>query len=153
MESSEPVPEGSSSDSYTSLSNGSMKNLTETLVEATSRVLRRRFRVLLLIRDAYTHMLENANVLGAVWDDLRATLRLLVAWVDRSYHEISWGSVAILVAALVYFVTPVDVIPDALGAIGFVDDVAVITTAVETVRGELDRFRAWEKTKTNLLAS
>lgn len=121
--------------------------LAETLSDATRRVLRRRFRVVLLIRDAYEHMTSNENALGAVWDDLQTVLRLLVAWTRRSYRQISWASVALLVAALVYFVTPLDVIPDTLGAIGLTDDVAVIQTAVEAVRDELDRFREWEQTR------
>lgn len=121
--------------------------LTETLLEAARRVLRRRFRVVLLIRDAYAHLEANASALTVVWDDLQAALRLLLAWVQRSYRKVSGASILVLVAALIYFVTPVDVIPDTLGAIGFVDDIAVIETAVETVRTELDRFREWEDTK------
>ena len=122
----------------------SKEELSETLLEAARRVLRRRFRVVLLIRDAYDHLETNAGVLGAVWDDLRAALRLLVAWAQRSYRQVSPGALVLLVAALIYFVTPVDVIPDTLGALGFIDDIAVIETAVDTLRSELDRFRDWE---------
>lgn len=121
--------------------------LADTVMEAARRVLRRRFRMVLLIRDAYSHLTANAGALSAVWDDIRTALRLLVAWTRRSYRQVSGASLLILVAALVYFVTPLDVIPDTLGAIGFVDDIAVIQSAVETVRTELDRFRAWEKTE------
>ena len=125
--------------------------LTETLTEATRRVLRRRFRVALLIRDAYAHLEANAGALTAVWEDLKAALRLLIAWVQRSYRQVSGASIVLLMAALVYLVTPVDIIPDTLGALGFVDDVAVIETAVQAVRTELDRFRDWEDT--NVLSS
>ena len=114
------------------------------MLEAARRVLRRRFRVVLLIRDAYAHLDANADALGAVWNDVKASLRLLVAWTRRSYRQVSGGALVLLVAALLYFVTPVDVIPDTLGVIGFVDDVAVIQTAVDTVRDELDHFREWE---------
>lgn len=119
--------------------------MASTLIEAAHRVLRRRFRVVLLIRDAYAHLEANADALGAVWADLQAALRLLVAWTRRSYRKVSAASLVLLVAALLYFVTPVDVIPDALGVLGFVDDLAVIQTAVETVRDELEQFREWEK--------
>lgn len=125
-----PIPRGS--------------ELARALVEATRRVLRRRFRIVRLLRDAYAQMVSNASILDAVWDDLKTSLRLLVAWMQRSYRHVSAASVALLVATLIYFVAPLDVIPDTLGAIGFVDDVAVIQTAVETVRDELERFRAWE---------
>jgi Uncharacterized conserved protein len=118
--------------------------MANTLVEAARQVLRRRFRVVLLIRDAYAHLEANADALAAVWSDLRAALRLLVAWTRRSYREVSTASLVLLVAALLYFITPIDVIPDTLGALGFVDDLAVVRTAVETVRGELDQFRDWE---------
>lgn len=126
----------------------SSSEIAETLTEAAQRVLRRRFRVVLLIRDAYTHLDANADALAAVWDDLRTALRLLVAWVQRSYRQVSSGSLVLLVAALLYFVTPVDIIPDTLGALGFVDDIAVVETAVEAVRSELNRFRAWEDANT-----
>lgn len=153
MEPNEPPHQGSTSEPDSArTSNVAAPNLSGTIVEATRRVLRRRFRVLLLVRDAYEHMIAHENVLDAVWDDLRTILRLLVAWVDRSYQKIPWASIGILVAALVYFVTPVDVVPDALGALGFVDDVAVISTAVETVRNELERFRHWEKTTPKALS-
>ena len=119
--------------------------MASTLIEAARRVLRRRFRVVLLIRDAYAHLEANADALTAVWADLQAALRLLLAWTRRSYRKVSAASLVLLVAALLYFVTPVDVIPDALGVLGFVDDLAVIQTAVETVREELEQFREWEK--------
>jgi len=57
---------------------------------------------------------------------------------------VSGASIALLAAALIYFATPIDVVPDTLGAVGFVDDVAVVQTAIEAVRSELDRFREWE---------
>ena len=119
--------------------------VANALIDAARRVLRRRFRVVLLLRDAYARLEANTSTLGAVWEDLRAALRLLVAWTRRSYRQVSAASLVLLVAALLYFVTPIDVIPDPLGALGFADDIAVIQAAVEAVRDELDRFRAWEK--------
>ena len=43
----------------------------------------------------------------------------------------------ILFAALGYFVLPADAIPDVLFAVGFTDDVAVLTAAVAAVRAHL----------------
>jgi len=114
------------------------------LSKAASRVLQRRFRVVLLVRRAYERMTAHSSVLSAVWQDLRTMMRLLLRWVDRSYRQVSWTPLLLIVGALFYFVTPLDLIPDALGAIGFVDDVTVITTVVQRLRGELERFRAWE---------
>lgn len=145
MESENPITESSAVDAVDRLGTSvSGRELADVLFEAARRVLRSRFRIVLLIRNAYEHMTTHSSPLEAVWTDLKTALRLLIAWTRRSYRQVSAGALVILVASLVYFVTPLDVIPDTLGAIGFVDDVAVIGTAVETVREELDQFRAWE---------
>lgn len=43
----------------------------------------------------------------------------------------------ILLAALGYFILPLDAIPDILTVIGFTDDLAVLTTAIAMVRGHM----------------
>jgi uncharacterized membrane protein YkvA (DUF1232 family) len=42
-----------------------------------------------------------------------------------------------LLAALAYFVLPLDVIPDFLVGVGFTDDVAVLTAAITAIRGHI----------------
>lgn len=42
-----------------------------------------------------------------------------------------------LMAALAYFVLPLDVIPDFLVGFGFTDDVAVLTAAIAAIRGHI----------------
>lgn len=121
--------------------------IVDTLKEAAARVLQRRFRLVLLLRHAYERMTAHSSVLSAVWTDLQTMMRLLVRWADRSYRRVGWSPLVLMVGALLYFVVPADVVPDALGALGFVDDVTVITTVVRRVRDELDRFREWEKTR------
>jgi uncharacterized membrane protein YkvA (DUF1232 family) len=120
------------------------EELVDVLTTAAATVLQRRFRVLMLIRNAYERMTAHSDVLSAVWTDLRTMMRLVLRWVDRSYRQVSWTPLALIVGALLYFVTPVDLIPDTLGALGFVDDVTVISTVVQRIRHELDRFRNWE---------
>lgn len=120
-------------------------DVIEVLKTAAAHVLQRRFRVVMLVRNAYDRMTSHSDVLSAVWTDLRTMMRLLLRWVDRSYRRVSWTPLILIVGALLYFVLPVDLIPDALGALGFVDDVSVITMVVRRVRDELERFRNWER--------
>jgi uncharacterized membrane protein YkvA (DUF1232 family) len=44
---------------------------------------------------------------------------------------------ATLVAAIAYFILPVDAIPDVLPVIGFTDDAAVLATAIKLVAGHI----------------
>lgn len=114
-------------------------------MDSARRVLKRRFRVLLLVRNAYTRMSRHASAVKSVKEDLGLLLRLMKAWALRTYQRVPWGPLLLIAGAVVYFVAPVDLIPDALIGIGFVDDVAVISAVVKAVRDELDQFRRWEK--------
>ena len=56
----------------------------------------------------------------------------------------------ILLAALAYFVMPVDAVPDFIPLLGFTDDAAVIAAAISAVRGAIqDEHR--EAARSNLL--
>lgn len=50
----------------------------------------------------------------------------------------------ILLAALAYFVLPLDFLPDMLAAIGFSDDIAVLTAAFAAISGQI-KERHYEK--------
>ena len=55
-----------------------------------------------------------------------------------------------LLAALVYFITPTDLVPDFIGGLGFTDDAAVLATVIGLVGGHIkDAHR--EKARNALL--
>ena len=49
-----------------------------------------------------------------------------------------------IVAWLIYFVMPVDAIPDFILALGLVDDAALLGWVLSSVRTDLERFVEWE---------
>ena len=62
-----------------------------------------------------------------------------------SYRDISWRSLLILVAAVVYFVMPVDLVPDFILGLGLLDDAAILAWTLRTLNQDLERFLAWER--------
>ncbi len=54
-----------------------------------------------------------------------------------------------MVAGLLYFVSPLDAIPDWLLGVGFLDDIAVLGWVLKAVGDELNRFKDWRKSGTN----
>ena len=81
--------------------------------------------------------------LGVVKGELRVLLALCMAWWRGEYRGISSQALLCVVAALLYFVSPIDAIPDALLGLGFIDDIAVLGWLLRTWNVELDEFRAW----------
>lgn len=50
---------------------------------------------------------------------------------------VSWHRKAIVVAALVYFISPIDAIPDITPLVGYLDDLGVITALLKFLGSEL----------------
>ena len=84
---------------------------------------------------------------GETWAYLQAMIRLIRAYATGEYRDITWQSLVIVVLAIVYFVSPIDAIPDWIPFVGFLDDALVISWAVKQVKDELDAFMAWEVSK------
>ena len=59
----------------------------------------------------------------------------LVNYMRDSY--VSWHRKAIVVAALIYFISPIDTIPDIAPLIGYLDDLGVITALLKFLGSEL----------------
>lgn len=80
-------------------------------------------------------------------DQLREDVKLLqslcLAWWRGEYRAISPKALVTIVAGLLYFVSPIDAIPDWLLGVGFLDDIAVLGWVLKTVADELARFKAW----------
>jgi uncharacterized membrane protein YkvA (DUF1232 family) len=79
---------------------------------------------------------------------LRAKLRLLWMvlrdYANGTYRQVPWKAVAAIVAAVVYVVSPFDLIPDFLVPLGFTDDVVALALTWGLVKRELRDYCAWK---------
>ncbi|MCA1843338.1 MAG: DUF1232 domain-containing protein [Actinobacteria bacterium] len=82
--------------------------------------------------------------LGRLLSDFKALGRLIRAYVEGDYRKIPLDSLILVVAAVVYVVTPVDAIPDFIPGVGYLDDAVVVGFVVKFLRDELAAFKAWE---------
>ena len=82
-----------------------------------------------------------SSPLNSVIDDLKTMFELLRA-VARGDYRIRKETLILIAGAVLYFVIPIDVIPDFIPVAGFLDDAAVIAWVVKTCKTEIDLFRA-----------
>jgi Uncharacterized conserved protein len=78
------------------------------------------------------------------WAYVMAMIRLIRAYYRGEYRDIPRQHFVIIVAAVLYFLTPADVISDWIPITGFVDDALVVSVALGAVRDDLDAFMGWE---------
>ncbi|UXP30670.1 YkvA family protein [Reichenbachiella agarivorans] len=73
-------------------------------------------------------------------------LRMLKAQVTGEYREIPWRTLLLSAGAMLYFITPLDVIPDFIPALGLTDDIAILFWVYNSVKEDIERFEMWENT-------
>lgn len=87
--------------------------------------------------------------LGEAFEDVMALTRLVRAWATGRYRAVPTSTLLAALGALVYFLMPLDALPDFIFAFGLLDDIALIGKVVQMCRRDLQAFRAWEQGATN----
>ena len=72
---------------------------------------------------------------------------MIHSFVRGEYTAISMPRLVAIVAALIYFVTPLDVIPDTVPGAGLLDDAVVAGAVVKWCQDDIDKFMIWLENK------
>ena len=80
-----------------------------------------------------------------VRDQLILCIALVRRWMHGEYDGVSRQTIVAVTAALLYFVVPLDVIPDFLIGVGFIDDASVVGYVMTMLAAEMDTFRRWQE--------
>jgi len=80
-------------------------------------------------------VLENVRELYALFKDS-----------VKGNYKLHTANVAMIGGGLLYFILPADLIPDFIPLVGYLDDLAVLTTIMSSLKGEINAYRSWKET-------
>jgi uncharacterized membrane protein YkvA (DUF1232 family) len=83
----------------------------------------------------------------SAFEKLKSLLAMLKDIVMGKYTNYSSWSLIVIVIAVLYFVSPIDFIPDFIFALGLVDDGVVIVWAYSTILKEIERYDQWRESE------
>lgn len=83
--------------------------------------------------------------LGEVWEKLQLFFELVKAYSKGEYKNISPSTILTVIGTLVYFISPLDLVPDFIIGLGILDDAALIGYTVKKLANELDAFSKWKR--------
>ena len=86
-------------------------------------------------------------VLKKVLENVRELYALFKDSVKGNY-KLHPANVAMIGGGLLYFLLPADLIPDFIPVVGYLDDLAVLTTIMNSLKGEINEYRVWKDTGT-----
>ena len=98
-----------------------------------------------LLQKAIQKARENEGALGEAFKKLELLLEMFRAWIKGEYKDLPTKSILMVIAAIIYFVSPIDLIPDFTAGLGFFDDAAVIGYTIKQLSKDLDKFEEWKE--------
>jgi uncharacterized membrane protein YkvA (DUF1232 family) len=99
-----------------------------------------------LLKQALTKAEKRKGTLGEAWDKLQLLIDLVKSYSKGEYRSVSKSTMITIIGALIYFISPLDAIPDFIVGLGFLDDAAVIGYTLKKISAELDEYKKWKKT-------
>ena len=88
--------------------------------------------------------LEKLPVLSGPLEYLPKMYYMVRSWLKKEYTGVPVGTIVAILGALLYFLSPVDLVPDFLPGIGYLDDAVVISVCLTLVKGDIDRYMEWK---------
>ncbi len=120
--------------------------LYKTFLKVAKRLINKPLSILRLLKKVAAHIQRYDSIREFTRDakeHLLVLVRMVNAYANGKYRAISFTGIIGTLAALLYFVAPLDFIPDFL-IFGLVDDVALIMWIYANYKSEIDAFLSWE---------
>lgn len=89
--------------------------------------------------------LKKIPVIGNKLSIVPVFISLVRAYIKKDYRDIPLGSIIAIVSSLIYFASPIDLLPDGIPGIGYVDDAAVIAFAWIMVEDDVEEYKRWQE--------
>lgn len=80
-------------------------------------------------------------------EKIKLMARMLKAYKKGIYKEAPWKTILMATTALLYFVMPLDAIPDFIPIAGFLDDFTIVIWVFNALKDDIHAFEEWEHQK------
>jgi len=87
---------------------------------------------------------ESGGPLGRFIEDFKLLMGVVVDYWNKKYRDIPYWAISAIVFALIYVLSPIDLIPDFIPVIGLVDDALVVAICLSLVEHQLHNYKEWK---------
>ena len=116
------------------------------------RILRSATASRWLARAVFSRSDQLQQRLGEAAGQLKLLAAMLLDWATGRYRQVPWATLLTITGALVYFLMPLDAIPDPIIGLGLLDDMGVLAKSWQFARQVIESYREWRDRKGDIRA-
>lgn len=110
------------------------------------KILSDSFKTRVFVNQIMEKVKDNKYI-GSYFEHLRSMCGLLSDYTLLEYTEVDPNNAIMIASALVYLVSALDIVPDIMPFIGYLDDVAVLAYVISKIRVEIVKYNVWRNDK------
>ena len=122
-------------------------SLFTRLLKKAARFLGTPGRIFRLIADAYSKS-DNINGISSISAKLKTQIfglfDLVKDYAKGDYKEMETKDVLMIVAGMLYLVSPLDFVPDFIPMFGLLDDISILSFIIAKLSEEIDAYLLWK---------
>ena len=88
---------------------------------------------------------EKTKAMKGLLDQGMVMIDMIKDYAKGNYREVPYWAIGAVALALLYVLNPIDVIPDVLVGLGYLDDATVVAFALKLIDTELNRYKTWRE--------
>lgn len=124
------------------------KNVVFTLfIDRAAKLLGKPFKIITVLNETATKLSDaknKDNKFKQLFDVALTLVRLVRSYANGEYRQIQVSTIVSGLAVLLYVLSPIDLIPDFIPVVGFLDDLSLVSWFVGKFQQEITRYREWE---------
>jgi uncharacterized membrane protein YkvA (DUF1232 family) len=92
-------------------------------------------------------VLDSVNQRLPLVKNMIAKVKMLYAMIRDKEFAMAWSSKTMVIAGLLYFISPIDLLPDYIPVLGYIDDAFVLSIVMNAIASEIDRYKSYSAEK------
>ncbi|BAO55521.1 YkvA family protein [Nonlabens marinus] len=113
-----------------------LEQTNETTTEEVDEVIKREGKL--------SFLMSTVKVLKKYYKLVDVMMMMIKDYRKGNYKAVPWFTIAAIGGALLYVLSPFDMIPDFIPGLGYIDDITVLTIVVGWIDSDLHRYLDWK---------
>jgi uncharacterized membrane protein YkvA (DUF1232 family) len=114
-----------------------------------SKLLSKPLKVVVMLNEVADKLADKHskdNKFTQLFHTAHTVVRLVRSYISGEYRQIETSTIVSGLGVLLYVLSPIDLVPDFIPVLGFLDDLSLISWFVGKFNTEINHFREWEGT-------